>query len=892
MKTAGKILFSLLLLSQHLFAQDDSLFTPARENALRLPSVPLVTVDPYFSLWSQYNHLYDGQTEHWSNHTPKPLTGAVRVDGQVYRFMGVSYETVLPMADESTWTGQYTMSKPSGTWYEVDYNDSAWSSGKAAFGGNDDNYHHIGTKWADTNSEIWVRRTFDMDEVDENGFYAVIYRHDDTFELYLNGERIANTGYQWNVSGVTLKIDRSLLRTGRNVLAAHCINTMGGAYVDFGLYRSSLGEAVQKSCVVMPTSTYYTFQCGAVDVDLVFTAPQIMWDLDLFSTPINYISYRVRSNDEAAHDVQFYLDTTPQLTVRNTTQTTRTNLETWGALMLLRAGNTAQTPLNHGDDIIDWGYLYLAADTLGDKRMIIGTRSEVINEFARTGQPTSELQTYLGKGGEYCAMACVNDLGSVDAKGKTDFAMIGYDDVFSIQYHGTNRKAYWAHNGRVNIKTRFEDFHRDYDSIMALCRGVDARIWDDAYESAGKRYAEICSSVYRQANAAHKLITDTKGNLMFMSKENTSGGFINTLDVTYPSSSIYLIYNTDLIKAMLTPVYEYSTLGKWTKGFANHDLGGYPKANGQTYGGDMPVEESGNVLILTAAIARMDGDMAYVRRYWKLMTKWTDYLVEHGRDPSNQLCTDDFMGTSERNTNLAVKAIMGVASYSELARMQGLEETAEEYMAKAQDMVDYWVRNAFSTTGGTHYLLNFGAARDTWSNKYNMVWDKVWGWDLFKAVRNREMSFYQGKLTTYGLPLDNRSNMCKNDWHMWTAAMTENNALLNRFINPMWKFINECPTRVPVTDCHDCGNAGQRLFHARSVVGGYWMKVFVDQFLAGRLTPTNLVETTLKPATPLRTRYYDLQGRQWNEPVPGNIYIRKQEMSDGSVRMSKMLSVE
>lgn len=91
---------------------------------------------------------------------------------------------------------------------------------------------------------------------------------------------------------------------GKNVLAAHCHNTTGGAYVDFGLYRLNKQTtgfetaAVQKSVSVLPTQTYYTFTCGPVELDLVFTAPLMMDDLDLLSTPVNYISYRVRSLDK------------------------------------------------------------------------------------------------------------------------------------------------------------------------------------------------------------------------------------------------------------------------------------------------------------------------------------------------------------------------------------------------------------------------------------------------------------------------------------------------------------------------------------------------------------------------------------------------------------------
>lgn len=327
--------------------------------------------------------------------------------------------------------------------------------------------------------------------------------------------------------------------------------------------------------------------------------------------------------------------------------------------------------------------------------------------------------------------------------------------------------------------------------------------------------------------AAHKLFTDKEGNLMFFSKENNSNGCINTVDLTYPSAPLFLAYNPDLQKAMMTSIFEYSATGRWNKPFPAHDLGTYPIANGQVYGGDMPIEEGGNMVILAAAIAKAEGNANYAKKYWDLLTIWTDYLVEYGQDPENQLCTDDFAGHWAHNANLSVKAIMGVAGYSEMAKMLGLNNVADEYAEKAKKMAQKWMEMAGEND---HYRLAFDRA-NTWSQKYNMVWDKMWGLNIFPGVIDREINYYLTKQNAFGLPLDSRKEYTKSDWIMWTAAMASDMETFQKFVDPLYKYINETPSRVPISDWHHTDSGEWVGFRARSVIGGYWMKVLMNKML-------------------------------------------------------------
>lgn len=869
-----------VLLGVQGMAQESSIFSPVRDNALRLPSVPLVSVDPYFSIWSPYNKLSQGSPTHWHN-TQKPLNGVVRVDGQAYRFIGQTLQTLAPMADETAWTGRYTTSAPTGTtWTAPDFDDTSWQQGKAAWGGGEITYTNIGTKWEGEGTDIWVRRKVTLDDIDTTASYYATYRHDDTFELYVNGQQVLSTGYTWDISGQTVKVDRALLHEGENVIAAHCKNTTGGAYVDFGLAKDNFRTVTQKSCVVMPTSTYYTFKCGGVDLDVVFTTPLVMDDLELFTTPLTYISYQARSNDGATHDVSVLVETSAAMALKNSSQTAQTRImssETCPGLDVARAGNIKQAPLSHTGELIDWGYYYVSTTHGQGKTLSVLPRDEAMSQFLATGRVKEEHALRVDKGSPYHSIAYTDSLGQVGAEPVSAFISLSYDDVFSIQFFKNNRKAYWTQNGKVTLTSRISDLHTNYASIMARCRQMDERIYDDAYKTGGKKYAEMCCAVYRQVCAAHKLVSDSEGNLLYMSRENDSGGFINTLDVTYPSQPLFWIYSPTLAKAMLTPILQYAYTGRWNKDWAAHDLGAYPHANGQTYGDGMPVEEAGNMITLLALITRLDGDLEYVRKYWQILTRWADYCYTHGKDPKNQLCTDDFMGTSERNANLAVKATLAVRSYAQLATMLGLDDAASEYSQKSQEMAEYWKANAYTTTGGAHYLLNFGASGTTWSTKYNLIWDQIWDWNLFGEVRTRELVYYRGKILKYGLPLDSRGAGCKSDWVMWTAAMAPSQTTFYQLANPIWKYINETTSRVPVSDNHRADSGNMWMFRARSVLGGYWMKCFTEKLKAGELG-TGISSPDAESAHHqggMRSTKgtYNLGGQAISQPLPGEIYI-------------------
>ena len=802
------LLSALVAVATTACTKTTDVFKPYAETDLRLPSVPLIVNDPYFSIWSPYDKLTDGTTRHWTN-DEKPILGLLYVDGTPYRFMGAQQEYILssiaPMSDEEAWEGKVIRDTQNGEgWTAPSFDDSSWRAEKAAWGSEGDN---IRSRWGRQGSDIYIRRDVSLSDADLNEDLYLKYSHDDVFELYVNGTKVADTGETW-VNGVVLHMDadmKALLKSGSNTIAAHCHNTTGGAYADFGLFKNvkPKGENVelaeQKSVDVLATNTYYTFACGPVELDLVFTAPMLINDYDLISMPINYISYQVKATDGQKHDVKIYFGASRLLAVNKEKQPTNTTIGEEDGVRYVRTGTIEQPILAKvGDGIcIDWGYFYIPA----------------IN-----GEVSIE--------DEGSVLAYTHNFGNVETA--SSFMMMGYDEIEDIEYFYHRYKAYWAHGGSVTIFDAFKKMDSQYASIMQKCRDFDKKIYDDGMKAGGKEYAEILSGSYRHVMAAHKLFEDKDGNLLWFSKENNSNGCVNTVDLTYPEAPLVLAYNPELQKAMMTSIFDYSLSGRWTKPFAAHDLGTYPRANGQVYGGDMPLEEAGNMITLAATICMLEGSTSYVEKYWDIMTMWADYLVENGLHPANQLCTDDFAGHWAGNCNLAIKAIMGIAGYAEIAKMMGKDDVYTKYNAKAKEMAAAWESE---TKVNDHYELAYGAGEETWSQKYNMVWDKLWKTNIIpNDAMQTEVKYYLTKQNKYGLPLDVRKDYTKSDWIMWSAAMADTDEDFQAFVAPLYKYINETPSRVPISDWHDTKTGNMVGFKARSVIGGYWMKVLADKF--------------------------------------------------------------
>jgi hypothetical protein len=231
---------------------------------------------------------------------------------------------------------------------------------------------------------------------------------------------------------------------------------------------------------------------------------------------------------------------------------------------------------------------------------------------------------------------------------------------------------------------------------------------------------------------------------------------------------------------------------------------------------------------MVAALAKAEGTAEFAAEYWPLLSTWAAYLRQKGLDPENQLCTDDFAGHLAHNTNLSLKAIEALGGYALLCEMSGKKTEAAELKDVARKMAVRWVTMA---DDGDHFRLAFDKP-GTWSQKYNLVWDRILGIDLFPPdVARKEVAFYLTHQNEFGLPLDNRSKYTKLDWIVWTATMAESRKDFEAIVAPTLKFADKSPSRVPLSDWYWTHDAKQQGFQARSVVGGVFIKALADPAL-------------------------------------------------------------
>ena len=434
--------------------------------AQRPPAVPLVTIDPYTSVWSFSDQLADSPTRHWTGKA-QPLNGLIRVDGRVYQFMGAPATTlqpVAPTAAKAPYEAAYVLEKPADGWQKPDFNAADWKRGQAPFGNQSD--RHPATPRTEWLKDIWLRRAFTLANTNFEKLQLYLSNNDGV-EVYLNGVlAYENTGGISDYQTRPIRPEAlTTLKSGANLLAVHCVNPQGNAFVDVGLVDekkvqspADITKAEQRSLRVTATQSEYGFRTGPVDLTVTFTTPLLPDELETLTRPASYITYSVKSADSKPHSLQILTSVSGLLAVNQPDQvvelkqTTPANGSTQG-LLTISAGSREQNVLGRkGDDVrIDWGHALLSAPASASPRLALGNPAELSQKFIQNGQTPARTMQTSGPASEQ-EMAVAYDLGKVGTSAQTRHLILGYDDIYSVQYFNQNLRGWWRRDPAMNAE--------------------------------------------------------------------------------------------------------------------------------------------------------------------------------------------------------------------------------------------------------------------------------------------------------------------------------------------------------------------------------------------------------------------------------------------------------
>ncbi|MBN1844323.1 MAG: DUF4965 domain-containing protein, partial [Sedimentisphaerales bacterium] len=586
---------------------------------------------------------------------------------------------------------------------------------------------------------------------------------------------------------------------------------------------------------VMPTQTTYRFAAGPTELTVEFTTPMLPDHFNWLTCPVTFVRFEAKATDGQPHRVALYFDASAEWVVNQADEQV-----TWQRLdkpiagrRWLSFGSVAQPILEKsGDNIrIDWGYFYLGVPDDERCRSVIGfadtTRSSFVGNQSLPRQDDADQPRPANQ--NWPVLACEMDLGAVNQTPAAVMLALAYNDIYSIEYMHQKLRPWW-YKQYLDFDRMLADCVGHYETIRRECAAFDEALTADARQLGGEPYARLVGISYRHTLASGKAVVAPDGTCWYFNKECFSNGCMATVDVSYPASPFFALMSPTLLRGMIMPILDYAESGKWPFEFAPHDIGQYPKGNGQVYNrtrreGQMPVEECGNMILMTAQFVRATGKADFARRHWAILTQWADYLKAKGLDPENQLCTDDFTGNLAHNTNLSLKAINAIGAYGMMCEMLGNKDDAQTYRQAAKEMATQWQQMA---ADGDHYRLTFDKP-GTWSMKYNLVWDRLLGLGLFGPdVARTEVAYYLKIQNPYGLPLDNRADFTKSDWLVWCATLAEDKEDFQALIGPLYRFVHESPDRVPFSDWYFTSTAKVRGFRARPVIGGIFIPFLRD----------------------------------------------------------------
>ncbi|KAK6837141.1 protein of unknown function DUF1793 [Aspergillus parasiticus SU-1] len=578
--------------------------------------------------------------------------------------------------------------------------------------------------------------------------------------------------------------------------------------------------AVVSSAEYTSTHSIFTLSAGSVTVTLDFFSPVSPFNHLRQSLPFSYLT--VSLSAASSSSIQIYSSIDDRWVGKQ--DNTDRNFQMKGTTAIFSLGINNSTLYEERNDMATWGEAIFASRSTPSSKLSFasGKCENIRSHFIKTGQLNGNDPWLPG-----AIVALSHDLGIVTGTQSVRFA-VGYVREKAINYLGTPYTGYYRANysGIPEAVTYFLD---DYQDALQESLKLDLELSTKAKATAGQKYADIVTLSTRQAYGAIDLTIpndslDIDDALAFV-KELSSDGNLNTVDVIMPAFPIYYVMNPDYIRLLLEPMMRYLAAGRWREPYVIHDMGShYPNATGHDnqQAEPMPIEECGNLMVLALAYVRATGDREWVAKYQDIMRPYADYLVDNGVDIAEQLSSNDAAGPLANETNLAIKAAVGIKAFGQLTGLT-------EYSRIGKERADLFFNQRLGTDQQkTHFVLQYPDKPASWKIPYNLYPDVLLDLDTFPPEAHQmSNAFFKSVRGEFGVPLDSRQDWAKSDWNMWLAATFELDTQ-NEFIEDLWAFMTNGKHNWPFSDRYVATSAKGAspgvpiLCRARPTVGGHF----------------------------------------------------------------------
>ncbi|KNF06610.1 hypothetical protein PSTG_00484 [Puccinia striiformis f. sp. tritici PST-78] len=619
-------------------------------------------------------------------------------------------------------------------------------------------------------------------------------------------------------------------------------------------------RATQLSFNCTPSRSVFNFEAGGVKFLVTFLSPlPTPGDLLRQSLPFSYLSIELvdnQSSSSSANDnVMVYTDIQADWASGDHSVTATWSHSDSDKSLSYQVGRKEQLVFSEKNEYAEWGQAIYSTQKIPGLTTASGEASALRKEFVSQGKLSGTqdkefraisertagfgYSAPLARGGQPVVFA----IGHVrDPYVQSIEKVAGGDSQGTmVQKWGYWRSKYSQTSDAINF------FLDDYSKAIQAARDIDKKITDDALRLGGADYVAIVSLSARQALGAMEITIgkDSAGNfdtsdVAAFSKEISSNGDMSTVDVIFPQFPILTYLDPALLRLNLEPIFKYSESGLYPNRWTVHDLGRYPNATGHNDGKDasMPVEEAGNVLIMVLSYYQLTKDVDWLKKHYNTLKQWAQFLVDDGLVPAEQLSSDDFAGKLANQTNLALKAIVGIGAMSQIALATGDQDTGSKLRLTAEDYIAKWAKFALADNG-QHTKLAY-QLNDSWGTLYNLFADRLLNLKLVPhSIYETQDKFYPSVSNDYGVPLDSRHTWAKTDWQMFAAAASISIQTRDLFTSKLVKFLQANKVNAGFPDLYETQTAEYpgrsststwRIeFINRPVVGGHFAILALDK---------------------------------------------------------------